>query len=118
MPLYISDYLSATSHLDAAQSGAYLHLIIHYWQKGCLPDDDKFLARIARMTDRQWASAKPTILPLFVKDRFGEVPALRSLGEYEPTFRPAIPEGIKAEVIARDGGSCVYCGSVDGPIHF
>ena len=65
MPLYISDYLSATSHLDAAQSGAYLHLIMHYWQKGCLPDDDRFLARIARMTDRQWASAKPTIKAFF-----------------------------------------------------
>ena len=68
MPLYVADYLSATEHLDAALSGAYLHLIMHYWQKGCLPHEDKFLARIARMTDRQWAAAKPTIKAFFTDD--------------------------------------------------
>jgi len=65
MPLYIADYLSATEHLDAAHSGAYLHLIMHYWQKGNLPQEDKFLARIARMTARQWAAAKPTLQAFF-----------------------------------------------------
>lgn len=65
MPLYIADYLSATEHLDAAMSGAYLHLLMHYWQKATLPTDDRFLARIARMTDRQWASAKPVIKSFF-----------------------------------------------------
>jgi uncharacterized protein YdaU (DUF1376 family) len=65
MPLYIADYLSATEHLDAAHSGAYLHLIMHYWQKGKLPIEDKFLARISRMTDRQWAVAKPTLQAFF-----------------------------------------------------
>jgi len=65
MPLYIADYLSATEHLDAAESGAYLHLIMHYWQKGKLPTEDRFLARIARMTERQWAKAKPTIQAFF-----------------------------------------------------
>lgn len=65
MPLYIADYLSATEHLDAAHSGAYLHLIMHYWQKGNLPQEDKFLARIARMTDRQWKTAKPVLQSFF-----------------------------------------------------
>jgi uncharacterized protein YdaU (DUF1376 family) len=68
MPLYVADYLSATEHLDAAESGAYLHLIMYYWQKGFLPPEDKFLARIARMTDRQWAAAKPTIKAFFRED--------------------------------------------------
>jgi len=66
MPLYIADYLSATEHLDAAQSGAYLHLIMHYWQKGGLPSDDRFLARIAKMTTRQWSAAKPTLQSFFI----------------------------------------------------
>ena len=68
MPLYIADYLSATEHLDAAHSGAYLHLIMHYWQKGKLPAEDRFLARIARMTDRQWAGARPTLQAFFTAD--------------------------------------------------
>lgn len=68
MPLYVADYLSATEHLDAALSGAYLHLLMHFWQKGSLPSEDKFLSRIARMSPKQWQSAKPTIKAFFNED--------------------------------------------------
>lgn len=65
MPLYIADYLKDTTHLGALESGAYLHLIMDYWTNGKLPDDDKKLARIAKMTDREWRAAKPTIQAFF-----------------------------------------------------
>lgn len=65
MPLYIADYLADTAHLNAAQSGAYLHLIMHYWQTGGLPDDDAALARIGRMTTVEWRKARPIIAPFF-----------------------------------------------------
>ncbi len=65
MPLYVADYLAATTHLDAAESGAYLHLIMHYWQHGGLPVQDRRLAHIARMTSAQWERARPTILEFF-----------------------------------------------------
>jgi uncharacterized protein YdaU (DUF1376 family) len=68
MPLYVADYLSATTHLNAAESGAYLHLLMHYWQKGSLPKEDRFLARIARMTDRQWSASKPVLQEFFTAD--------------------------------------------------
>lgn len=68
MPLYVADYLSATQHLDAAYSGAYLHLLMHFWQKGFLPQEDKFLAKIARMGFKQWTAAKPTIKAFFNDD--------------------------------------------------
>lgn len=68
MPLYVSDYLADTAHLTASESGAYLHLIMHYWQKGGLPSDDESLGRIARMTPRQWAKARPTIAKFFDKN--------------------------------------------------
>lgn len=68
MPLYVADYLSATQHLDASYSGAYLHLLMHFWQKGFLPQEDKFLAKIARMGLKQWMSAKPTIKAFFNDD--------------------------------------------------
>jgi uncharacterized protein YdaU (DUF1376 family) len=65
MPLYVADYLAATAHLSAAQSGAYLHLIMHYWWTGGLPDDDGALARIARMSRAQWRRARPVIEKFF-----------------------------------------------------
>ena len=50
MPLYVGDYRADTTHLNATQHGAYLLLIMHYWQHGGLPDDDEQLARIACMS--------------------------------------------------------------------
>lgn len=65
MPLYPGDYLADTAHLSAAESGAYLHLIMHYWLKGGLPDDDAQLARIARMTPAEWQEARPVVEAFF-----------------------------------------------------
>lgn len=65
MPLYVADYLADTAHLSAAESGAYLHLIMHYWQRGHLLDDDVVLARIAKMSAVEWAEARPVIADLF-----------------------------------------------------
>jgi uncharacterized protein YdaU (DUF1376 family) len=50
MPLYIADYRKDTAHLSAAEHGAYLLLIMHYWSTGSLPVEDAPLARIAAMT--------------------------------------------------------------------
>ena len=65
MPLYIADYLADTAHLRAAQSGAYLHLIMHYWQVGGLPDDDAQLASIAKMTLSEWRRNRQIVSSFF-----------------------------------------------------
>lgn len=65
MPLYIADYLKDTTHLGALESGAYLHLIMDYWQNGKLPTDDRLLARIAKLTDREWKRLKPILQAFF-----------------------------------------------------
>jgi len=65
MPLYIADYLADTAHLRAAQSGAYLHLIMHYWLHGSLPNDDAQLAAIARMEPREWKKSRATLEAFF-----------------------------------------------------
>lgn len=65
MPLYVADYIADTAHLGALESGAYLHLIMHYWLNGSLPADDRQLARVARMTDREWKAAKATLQAFF-----------------------------------------------------
>ena len=65
MPLYVADYLADTGHLSTVEHGAYMLLIMHYWQNGDLPDDDARLARIVRMSDAEWSAARPVIRPKF-----------------------------------------------------
>lgn len=69
MPMYWADYLADTSHLNAAEHGAYLMLIAHYWTTGKpLPNDDRLLARIARMQPDEWSNAKALLGQFFTID--------------------------------------------------
>lgn len=66
MQLYVADYLADTLHLDVIESGAYIHLLMNYWQTGKpLPDDDKRLARISKCTDEQWLNVRSTVAEFF-----------------------------------------------------
>ena len=69
LPLYISDYQADTSHLTTLEHGAYLLLIMNYWQRGQpLPDDDRKLARIAGVGPREWKRIRGTISEFFRVD--------------------------------------------------
>jgi len=51
MPLYISEYLADTAHFSTLAHGAYMLLIMNYWQtEKPLPEDDKKLAAITRLS--------------------------------------------------------------------
>lgn len=66
MSLHIGDYRKDTGHLRAAGHGAYLLLMMHYWQSGGLPDDDERLARITgflRIED--WQAVRPVVQAFF-----------------------------------------------------
>ena len=65
MPLYVADYLADTGHLSAAEHGAYMLLIMHYWTNGGLPDDERRLARIARMSEDEWCAARDELASFF-----------------------------------------------------
>src|SRR4051812_27018451 len=66
MPLFVSDYLSHTAHLSAAEHGAYMLLIMNYWQREKpLPADPRKLARIARMSDAEWTEASDSLSEFF-----------------------------------------------------
>jgi uncharacterized protein YdaU (DUF1376 family) len=65
MPLYIPDFLADTMHLTAAETGAYLCLIMDYWLHDGLPDDDRKLAQIARVPLTSWRQMRPTIAAFF-----------------------------------------------------
>ena len=66
IPLFVADYLADTSHLSTLEHGAYLLLIMNYWQRGsALPAGDGQLCRIARLTAKEWSAVKPAIAPFF-----------------------------------------------------
>ena len=65
MPLYVGDYLGDTGHLTTAQHGAYLLLMMHYWRKGELPDDDVQLSKITKLPLRTWGDYRPVLQQFF-----------------------------------------------------
>ena len=65
MPLYIGDYLADTSHLDAEWSGAYLHILMHYWRKGPLPDDLERIISITKLRSTDAPSITQALLTEF-----------------------------------------------------
>lgn len=71
LPLFTDAFISDTVHLNAAQTGAYLMLLMVAWRADdCrLPDDDKILSRYARMSLRQWLPNKLVIMAFWKKDK-------------------------------------------------
>ncbi|MGZ5871054.1 MAG: YdaU family protein [Bradyrhizobium sp.] len=65
MPLYVGDYLGDTGHLTTAQHGAYLLLMMHYWRKGELPDDDRQLSKITKLPLKTWCEYRRTLQDFF-----------------------------------------------------
>jgi uncharacterized protein YdaU (DUF1376 family) len=68
MPLYVADYLADTTSLSTAEHGAYMLLIMHYWQHGGLPGASQKMARICRMTQEEWLEIRDDIAALFGPD--------------------------------------------------
>lgn len=66
MPFYVGSYLKNTRRLSAAEHGAYLLLMLEYWNaQGPLPDDDDTLRLITSMTPDEWQKAKQKLLGYF-----------------------------------------------------
>lgn len=69
MPLYVADYMADAAHLSTLEHGAYLLLIMAYWQRGeALPDDDKKLARIVGLQGANWRKVAPVLREFFVSE--------------------------------------------------
>jgi uncharacterized protein YdaU (DUF1376 family) len=64
--LYAADYLADTVHLTLEEHGAYLLLILNYWQRGeALLDDDRRLAAICRIPVKSWLILRPGLEEFF-----------------------------------------------------
>lgn len=65
MRMFWGDFLKNTMHLTSAEVGVYCLLIAHYFEQGSLPDDDRRLARIARLPVPNWKKMRPTMEDFF-----------------------------------------------------
>lgn len=67
LPIFTDALLGDTLHLTNAQFGSYMLLLIVAWRTNecALPNDDVFLAKIARMDKRVWAMNKSLIMGFF-----------------------------------------------------
>src|SRR6185369_10238940 len=67
MPLYTDALLGDTLHLSVDEFGAYCLLLFATWRNNGqpLPDDDRKLARVCRVTDYRWKKLRPRLAPFF-----------------------------------------------------
>lgn len=84
LPLFTDAFIADTTHLSAQQTGAYLLLLMAAWRSpDCkLPDDDKILARFARMNPRQWAQNKSLVMSFWRQDAMQKWYQARLLDEH------------------------------------
>jgi hypothetical protein len=54
MPLHIQDWRSGTLSFTATERGAYMELILAYWELGPLPADDSVLEGLAKCRGKEW----------------------------------------------------------------
>jgi uncharacterized protein YdaU (DUF1376 family) len=64
LPLFTSDFIADTTHLDARETGAYVMLLMVAWQSPeCrLPNNDRKLAAWARVDAETWREIKPEVM--------------------------------------------------------
>ena len=70
LQFYVSDYLSDTMHLETDEHGAYLLLIMNYWQTG-KPINEKHIKAITRISNERYANVIETLRPFFNIDNNG-----------------------------------------------
>lgn len=65
--LYVADYLADTAHLTTEQHGAYLLLIMNYWQRGKpLKNSNERLANVTRMSNEAWLQCRTVLQEYFI----------------------------------------------------
>lgn len=66
MPLRLVIWRKGTAFFSPAERGAYMDLILAYWELGPLPNDDAILQQLARVTDsRTWKQVRGKVLGKF-----------------------------------------------------
>lgn len=74
LPLWTDALLGDTQHLSQAEFGAYMLMLIVAWRSKdcCLPDDDKYLAKITR-SGANWKRMKPVVMAFWRRGEDGQL---------------------------------------------
>ena len=74
MPLYVGDYLRDTMNLSLEEHGAYFLLLLACWTGGgSVPDDDRDLAAICRVSQKRWRFLRKRVAAYFVESPDGKL---------------------------------------------
>jgi len=107
IPFDTVDYVTTTGNLTTVEHGAFLLLAFAKWNMGELPDDDRQLAQIARLSLHRWRIIKKAVMGHleWAKDRY-----------WAPIQdRPPISDSDRAFVHQKYKYTCVYCSDKEGP---
>jgi uncharacterized protein YdaU (DUF1376 family) len=83
LPLYTDAFIGDTTHLSTIEVGAYFLMLLAAWRSHdcALPNDDKSLRRITRMTGHSWAQSRATLLAFWTSGEDGRLHQKRLLQE-------------------------------------
>lgn len=122
MPLYIADYMADAGHLPTIGHGAYMLLLLNYWQRQKpLPADDFYLQGITKLSDSDWERLRPHLAKFFQErdghwhHKLDSMNAKRGRCYKHSAARPAWAKWVSLRnyVFERDGFACTYCESTD-----
>jgi uncharacterized protein YdaU (DUF1376 family) len=91
-PLYVKDFATSgrVEAMTTAEVGAYMLLLCKAWLEtppATIPDDDKILARWARLNPAEWSECKQAVLSCFKASGDGRLVQPRLRAEYDKIRR-------------------------------
>lgn len=115
IPIYVDDFRADTYFMSLEELGAYTLLLIQaHHEGGSLPNDDVYLRRILKLSNRRWQKLRPAVMRLF------PVSGARAVSKHLMAFyarrgRPSLPAWLRMFILERDGYVCAYCSTDKGP---
>jgi uncharacterized protein YdaU (DUF1376 family) len=70
--MFWAEFFADTEHVSGEVAKAYLYLLGHAWLRGAqLPDDDRILARMARVSGGRWAAIRSDVMGFWTRTERG-----------------------------------------------